>query len=150
MSEENHSPEQIYKVAVIAWASFFGSQFVLLFLLYVLKPDVLLPSAHETIGNPVPIVVLSIAAVICLFLSFVLRRWFENQALMNEDVKRAMSATMLASALAESAAVIGFVVVFSFSFRYAALFILAGIAAAIAHFPSRSKYHQAAGPINRI
>lgn len=146
MTEQKISAEQAYRTLITLWAGFFVSQFIFLFIIFFIKPELLNfdPARPPLGGGESPLVIpLAIVAVAVFAASFILKRRFLLLAEKEQMVERSMTAVIVACALAESVSLFGFVLAFVDDYQYFFLWFVLGIIGLVLHIPKRDQLHLA-------
>ena len=131
--------EQSYRTLIIIWFALLNSQFLLLVVLYIARPEIFrFDFSKSLLGeNAAMIILLAVLAVSTFLLSFVLRRRFINQAINEQKVELVQTAVIIGCALCEAISLFGFVLVFTLNYQYFFLWFALGILGIILHFPRR-------------
>jgi F0F1-type ATP synthase membrane subunit c/vacuolar-type H+-ATPase subunit K len=139
MKKEKNNLEQFYQTLVIIWFALFVSQFLLLVVLYLVKPELFqFDFSEPLLGKNAPIIIIfALAAVLNIAVSFFLKKKYLSQAVSEKNVHFVQTAMIVGCAMCESISLFGLMLAFVADYQYFFLWFIAGIGAMIFHFPRR-------------
>jgi len=140
MKENRTELTASHQTMIILWAALLISQFIFVFVLYVVKPELFRFDLDQPIfgEDPILVIVLAAAALISVGASFVWRSKLRQQAFAEQKVVLLQSGLIVAMALCEAATLFGLVLAFAFDYQYFFLWFALGIFGMLLHFPKFS------------
>ncbi len=145
MENEKLDPEQTYKTTMVVWFALLMSQFMFLFMIFVVRSELFrFDFSGPLLGeNPLVVFVAAAVSITTLILSFVLKKKFLTQAVTEQKVGLVQTATIVGCALAEVSSLLGVVLALGFGFKLFFVFSALGIIGTLLHFPKREDAHAA-------
>lgn len=139
MQNQNSNIEGQYKTLAIIWFALLMSQFILLGVVFIVKPELFqIDFSKSPLGeNPVIPIVFALLAFSSLAMSFVLKRANVNKAIAEQNTALVQTAMIIGCALCEAVSLFGIVLAFAFSYRYFFIWCALGIIGIVLHFPKR-------------
>jgi F0F1-type ATP synthase membrane subunit c/vacuolar-type H+-ATPase subunit K len=140
------NPEQGYQTILFVWFALLISQLMFLFIVFFIKPELLVFDLTKPLLGDNAAVVLAFAALSAasVVASIILRNKFLRQSVAEQNIAHVQTAMISGCALAEVASLLGLMLAFAFDYQYFFLFSVAGIVATLLHFQRRSSVHAAA------
>ena len=128
-----------YETLVTIWGALLVSQFLFVFVVYMVKPELFTFdfSAPYFGKYPIVIAVFAVAAISVFVLSFVLRNQHIRRAVMDQDAGCVQTALVLGCVLSEISSLLGIVLAFVFDYHYFYFWIGLGLIGVLFHFPRR-------------
>jgi F0F1-type ATP synthase membrane subunit c/vacuolar-type H+-ATPase subunit K len=139
--QQNSNIEPQYRMLTIIWAAFLMSQFMLLVVIYLAKPEIFhFDFAKPLLGgeNSFLIMALAFAGISTFLMSFVLKSKFIKQAIDTQNAGMVQMAMIIGCALCESTMLFGLALAFACGYQYFFLWFALGILGIILHFPRRA------------
>lgn len=145
MQNSTIKAEQAYTTIMILWFSQVISQVVMAFIIWYVKPELYQFDFTRPIvdRNFTIVAVLGLLAVALFAGSFVLRKMYLLQSVVNQKVALVQTAVLVGCALCEATTLFGVLLGLSFNYAYFFLFIAFGIFATLLHFPRRNDVYAA-------
>ena len=139
MQNQNTNVESQYKTMAIIWFALLVSQIMLLIVTFLAKPEAFrFDFSKSPLGeNALMTMMFAVLAISNLGLSFVFKRKYLNQAVVEQKTAHVQTAMILGCALCEAISLFGLVMAFAFSYQYFFLWFALGITGMIMHFPKR-------------
>ena len=144
MNQNSENAEAVYKTNVIIWAAILMSQFMFIFVLFMIKREMFnFNFSAPLLGeNAVLILILAFMALSCVIISFVLKRKYYAQSAVKQNLEMVQNGLITALALCEAASLFGMVLAI-LDYQYFFAFFALGILATLAHFPKRDDFYAA-------
>ena len=129
-----------YQTMMVLWAALLMSQFLFVLLIFVTRPKLFtFPPAGPLLGeNALIVLVLGLAAVTSVAVSFFLRKQNVERGIATQNVGLIQSGLITGCVLCEVSSLLGVVLAFAFNYQYFFLWIALGIFGMLLHFPRRS------------
>ena len=139
MQNENVSIEAFYKNLAFIWIGLFVSQFVFLIVIYFVSPDLFRFDFTKSLmgDQPAIIIILALAAVFNLAISFGLKKKFIKQSVDDQDISFVQTAMIVGCAMCEVVSLLGFMLAFVAEYQYFFIWFVVGAFGMIFHFPLR-------------
>jgi len=128
-----------YQTMMVLWAALLMSQFLFVLLIFVTTPKLFtFPPAGPLLGeNALIVLVLGLAAVTSVAVSFFLRKQNVERGIATQNVGLIQSGLITGCVLCEVSSLLGVVLAFAFNYEYFFLWIALGILGMLLHFPRR-------------
>jgi len=128
-----------YQTMMVLWAALLMSQFLFVLLIFVTRPKLFtFPPAGPLLGeNALIVLVLGLAAVTSVAVSFFLRKQNVERGIATQNVGLIQSGLITGCVLCEVSSLLGVVLAFAFNYEYFFLWIALGILGMLLHFPRR-------------
>lgn len=128
-----------YKTLVIIWAALLMSQALFLVVVYLARPQLFAADmpADPFGGQPLLILIFAAAALLVVFLSFVLRKQHMKRAMLDKDASCVQTGLLLGCALSEFSSLLGLILALAFEYPYFYAWIALGTLGILLHFPRR-------------
>jgi len=139
MEKEKNDLGKAHQTLVTIWAALLFSQFLFLFVIYMVKREVFAFDFSQSIGGGEPVLVLALAgvSVVNFFLSISFRKKFIREAIEKQQVQLVQTGTIIGCALGESITLFGLLLVFVETYPYFYIFFALGILAILLSYPKR-------------
>jgi hypothetical protein len=139
MENEKLDLGKAYQTLLIIWAALLFSQFLLLFVIYMIKPEVFSFDFTQPVGGEQPIFVFALAgAAIANFItSFGIRKKYLKESVEKRNVGLVQTAMIIGCALGEGMSLLGMLLVFVQNYQYFFVFFALGILTILLSFPRR-------------
>ena len=128
-----------YQTMMVLWAALLMSQFLFVLLIFITRPKLFtFPPAGPLLGeNALIVLVLGLAAVTSVAVSFFLRKQNVERGIATQNVGLIQSGLITGCVLCEVSSLLGVVLAFAFNYEYFFLWIALGILGMLLHFPRR-------------
>ena len=128
-----------YQTMMVLWAALLMSQFLFVLLIFITRPKLFtFPPAGPLLGeNALIVLVLGLAAVTSVAVSFFLRKQNVERGIATQNVGLIQSGLITGCVLCEVSSLLGVVLAFAFNYQYFFLWIALGIFGMLLHFPRR-------------
>lgn len=129
----------MYRTLVILWFALFAAQFLFLFIVYFIKPELYsFDFSQPLLGKNAPVIaIFALAAMFNVAISFYLKKKYLAQAVAEKNVFFVQTAMIVGCAMCESVSLFGLMLAFVADYQYFFLWVILGIGATIFHFPRR-------------
>lgn len=146
MQNQNPNANAQYKTLVTLWGALLVSQFMLLLVIFISKPDIFKMDFSKPLlnaDNSFLIIGFAFMGLTSFILSFIFKRKFLNQAIHEQKPALVQTGLIIGCALCEASSLLGLVAAFTFSYQYFFLWFVLGIIGIILHFPKRDDLYAA-------
>ena len=128
-----------YQTMMVLWAALLMSQFLFVLLIFITRLKLFtFPPAGPLLGeNALIVLVLGLAAVTSVAVSFFLRKQNVERGIATQNVGLIQSGLITGCVLCEVSSLLGVVLAFAFNYEYFFLWIALGILGMLLHFPRR-------------
>ena len=139
MQNQNSNVEGQYKTLSVIWLALLVSQLMFLVVLFFAKREIYNQDFSKPLlgENPLITIIFLALALSTVLMSFVLRKKFLSQAIIEQKPALVQTAMIVGCALCEAATLFGLVLAFAFNYQYFFLWFALGILGVILHFPYR-------------
>ena len=129
-----------HQILLIIWVSLLVSQLIFVLIVFLTKPELFsLDLSQPLLGqNGAMVLSLAAVAVICVVISFVLKRRSYERAVEEQDPMHVQSGLITALALCEASSLVGLFLAFAFDYQYFFLWLALGIVGMLLHFPRQN------------
>lgn len=140
MSESQPDLVARYKTIFIVWAALLMSQLMMLFVVFVVRPELFQFDGFHSIYGPSAAMVLGFAVVsiTCVIFSFAFKKRFFQRAEEEQKPDHIQTGLIIACALCESSTLLGLTLAIGFGYQYFFVWFIVGILGILLHFPKQS------------
>jgi len=137
MQNEKPNTAAPYQTLLVMWAALLISQFLFLFLIFMVKRELYNFDFSKPLGGKEPMVTVALALVAVSFFaaSFIFRKKYVRQAIEQQKAELVQTGLITGIAFSEVSTLLGVFSAFSFDYTYFFLFIGLGIVGILLHFP---------------
>ena len=145
MSDRNSNGLPSFQSLAVIWIAIFWSQALFLVLIYVIRPelfnfDLSRPAAVE---DPLLPALFGVLSVVLFVTSLAMKRRFVNRAVDLQNPALLQTALVVGCAMCEAVSLFGVVLAVGHNSPYFFIWIAAGMAGMLFHFPSRTNLKNA-------
>lgn len=141
----NSNAESSYKTLLIIWGALLFSQFVLVAMIWFVKPELFKFDFSQPIlgDNAVIVGLFAMLSFSDIAISFILRKKTLERSVAEQSIPLVQTAMIIGIALCEAISLFGVMLAFAFNYQYFFIFSMLGAIGVLLHFPRREDIHAA-------
>ena len=141
----NSIAESSYKTLLIIWGALLFSQFVLVAMIWCMKPELFKFDFSQPIlgDNAVIVGLFAMLSLSDIAISFILRKKTLERSVAEQSIPLVQTAMIIGIALCEAISLFGVMLAFAFNYQYFFIFSILGAIGVLLHFPRREDIHAA-------